>query len=609
MKTNNMKKLVQPSYTTIDPNLPTVTDGEGISLIKKGNHPIRLCNFTAKIIEETVLYDDQILISREYKVEVKLRNEKVKRIRFSVDAKKFRSLSWVDKELGADAIITNNRTHMNYITQTIQRDSKKKVQTRIQTNIGFMKIGKHHVFCHPKGIIKAHGHQTKKIRVKANSVLNRYGFATKLITEDNTNRLIQSSLSLLEISKNNPYIGTILLSSAMRAVTSIFHPNTVTPFIIGKTGSYKSSLAALAESFYGRKFNNTNLPALFGNSTSIGIERMMSMSNQMLVVIDEYSPSSNNNDENNKFVERLVFGGSTVTSRKAGTGNGGLEETHPISTSALFTGEVALHTDKASRQMRVIYCPLDSDDIDVDKLSKFQEMARKGEFEKCMQLFIQDTLTHFDQMKKQSPILFDNYRLKAQKELSQASHARMASNVADMQLGIRLFLDFGIRHKAITKIDANKVIRRSWSHLINLVNSQKDIMTRFSLAGMLSDDICNLLLNGKLYLHDVDREIPQRKYQSIIGWRKDKPQGDSLGYISFRNEKVYIPNDLNLSILLDKLHPTIQQMLGNSQNIIWKKIDDSGLLAERDGQRKTVRRAIQGNQKTVYSIRLDCLFQ
>lgn len=609
MKNTNLKSLVQPSQKTIDPDLPTVMDKKGIYLIKKGKQPIRLSNFSAQIIEEIEIYDGQKLCGREYNIEVFLRNKKVKRKRFTVDAEKFRSLSWVDKELGADAIITNNRTHMNYITQTIQRDSEKKVQTRIQTNIGFMKIGKNHVFCHPKGMLKAPGHQTKKISVKGNAVLNGYGFSTKLITEDNSNRLIQSSLSLLNISKNNPYIGTILLSSAMRAVTSHFHPNTVTPFIIGRTGSYKSSLAALAQSFYGREFNNTNLPALFNNSTAIGIERMMSMSNQMLVVIDDYFPSSNNNDENNKFIERLVFGGSTVTSRKAGNGSGSLEETHPISTTALFTGEVALYTDKVSRHMRVLYCPVDSGDIDEEILSEFQVMARRGEFENFMKLFIQYILAHYDKINKRSPRLFDKYRMKAQKELPQESHARMASNAADMALGIRLFLDFCIHRKAITNIAANKIIHRSWSHLIRLVNSQKDIRTQFSLAGMISHDIYNLLLNGKLHLHDVDRKIPPSKYQSKIGWIKNKPQGDFLGYINFSNKKVYIPNDLNLSILLDKLHPTIQQMLGERQNIIWKKIDDSGLLAERDGQRKTVRRAIRGKQETVYSITLGCLFQ
>ncbi len=574
--------------------LETYMDEDGIFELQKNKDKKYLCNFTAEIIGETESYDSSNkLIDRLYSIKMKLK-DKVKE--FDISERDFSYMNWPNKQIGSGAMIYPGPNNKELIKLAIQSNSSDKKITKELCVLGFNKGDNRNVFIHGKGVIAPKDMEITEcitVNLPENLRLN------ELPLNDDEDRLkdaLTKCLSIFNLGNDNTTIGTILLSAPFRSVLTEFQPNIVSSFILGDTGSRKSSGAAISQSFFGPEYCDKTLP-LHLVSTPTGISLVAQESKNTLLVADDYYPSPNSkNNEADKFIEQVVFASATVTARATGKSATQLADASAMNTLIMITGEVPLLTDKDSRHARVMYCPVELNTISLDQLSECQEFAKNGDFSFAMRLFIQRVVDSYDKLKELVPKKFIEYRYIASKLLNEQDddlHARSASNAADIMLGVYYFLDFCKKHGVITKDKHSELIERSWNDIIELARTQDTIHTQYTPAAKIERAIACLLNDREFHLLDIKTEGKPSILN--VGWVNKKPQGDLLGYVDTDKKKVYIKSNFNVQLLFNKLPRGIKRLLRPESKTFWKDMREFGLIVDHDNDRR--------NTKTINGVR------
>ena len=153
-------------------------------------------------------------------------------------------------------------------------------------------------------------------------------------------------------------------------------------FLVGKTGSRKSTLAALMLSFFG-KFTASELPLSFRDTSNSILHNAFSLKD-VLTCIDDLHPSSRQE-------EQKMNGTAQAVMRAYGdrTGKGRLRsdstpmESRPPQGNAIITAEFAPDIGE-SGTARYFALELKEKDVDLEILTAFQKEAANGTLQRCM---------------------------------------------------------------------------------------------------------------------------------------------------------------------------------------------------------------------------------
>ena len=158
-------------------------------------------------------------------------------------------------------------------------------------------------------------------------------------------------------------------------------------FLVGKTGSRKSTLAALMLSFFGR-FTATELPLSFRDTPNSIVHYAFSLKD-VPTVIDDFHPADT--QEGKKLTATAQ---SIMRSYGDRQGRGRLKadaspmESRPPQGNAIITGEFPPDIGE-SGTARYLALELRESDVDLKVLSHFQREAATGKFQNCTYGFIQ----------------------------------------------------------------------------------------------------------------------------------------------------------------------------------------------------------------------------
>ena len=155
----------------------------------------------------------------------------------------------------------------------------------------------------------------------------------------------------------------------------------------GKTGSRKSTLAALMLSFFG-KFTASELPLSFRDTANSILHNAFALKD-VLTCIDDLHPSS-------RMEEPKMNGTAQAIMRAYGdrTGKGRLRadstpmESRPPQGNAIITAEFAPDIGE-SGTARYFALELKEKDVDLKNLTSYQNEAAKGTFQRCMYAYTQ----------------------------------------------------------------------------------------------------------------------------------------------------------------------------------------------------------------------------
>jgi hypothetical protein len=283
-----------------------IVDGQICSIRYEGNgKPCAepLCNFNSKAVER-LIKDDGAESVQLVRIESKLANGRPLP-RVITPMKDFHGMRWVN-ELGFAAIMKAGTSKQDKLREAIQTLSGEVPERTVFTHTGWRKIAGQWVYLHGNGCIG-----NAQANVELEPGMESYALPTTW-TDEQVKEAASYVLALLYL--DDPAIVFPLFAAVHLApFASLLRLNFML-WLLGTTGTLKSTLAALFLSFFG-DFTYTNLPTNW-EATANAIERKLFMLKDCLVVIDDYAPSTDERDrDNERKAQRLVRSVGNLSAR------------------------------------------------------------------------------------------------------------------------------------------------------------------------------------------------------------------------------------------------------------------------------------------------------
>ena len=249
-----------------------------------------------------------------------------------------------------------------------------------------------------------------------------------------------------------------------------------TLFLTGRTGTRKSTIAALILSFFGA-FTSTDLPMSF-QDTANSITANAFTLKDVLTCIDDFYPSDNAEMKKlNTTAQKIMRAYGDRTGRGRMRADCTLMENRPPQGNAIITGELRPDVGESGIAR---YFPLELKDGDVNLayLTDYQEEAAQGVYRRTMfaytewlkRRFICDD-DHEEKFVKRLRELYDFYRSDF---LSHGvkCHGRLPEIVACLMIGMRFFLYFLKENGVIFQDEKDEEIKNFSDLLLRVATQQ-----------------------------------------------------------------------------------------------------------------------------------------
>ena len=339
-------------------------------------------------------------------------------------------------------------------------------------------------------------------------------------------------------------------------------------FLTGRTGTRKSTIAALILSFFG-KFTSTDLPMSFRDTANSIIANSFSLKD-VLTCIDDFYPSDYAEMKKlNATAQTVMRAYGDRTGRARLRSDSTLMESRPPQGNAVITGELSPDIGE-SGTARYFTLELKEEDVDLGSLSVCQSEAADGAYRRTMYAYTQWLKRrylrdddHVEKLRDKLLSWHKTYRNNYYHH-NQTCHGRLPEIVACLMIGMRFFLQF---------LKENCVIKQE-DQEIELELFRKEL---YALADLQSTNV----------EHDKPVNIFIRKLYSLIEGGKamitERNRPDSfdpypLGYIGCQDEEYYYLNkDLSHSAV-KKLCAEQGESFPVSAKALVKSLAEEGLI-------------------------------
>ena len=249
-------------------------------------------------------------------------------------------------------------------------------------------------------------------------------------------------------------------------------------FLVGKTGSRKSTLAALFLSFFGR-FTGTELPLSFRDTANSILHNAFTLKD-VLTCIDDFHPAGRQEEQ-----KLTATAQSIMRAYGDRTGKGRLRadstpmDARPPQGNAIITAEFPPDIGE-SGTARYFALELKNGDIDLEDLTALQREAEKGTLRRCMYAYIRwtkESLLFSEEIQKyflsMLKTIFENYRNDFHESGIQC-HGRVPEAVAHLQIGMEMFLLFLKETGHITGDQMESMMKHFKNVVYDLARKQAD---------------------------------------------------------------------------------------------------------------------------------------
>lgn len=402
---------------------------------KSGIVKRKLCNLAPEIVCEITVDDGAVTTTY-----VRLRgvHESGRTLpEIEIPAADLASFNWMAERWGMDCILEVGKTVKDCVRHAIQTTAAHAEKKTVFAVTGWKKIGEEWYYLMP-----GDDNHTVDLRGK----LQGYGMERKCDPFD-----IQTAACLLRMMPVPEEVMFPLLAFTFLSPLNHFlkeagcEPKFVL-FLSGKTGSRKSTLAALMLSFFG-KFTASELPLSFRDTANSILHNAFSLKD-VLTCIDDLHPSS-------RMEEQKMNGTAQAIMRAYGdrTGKGRLRsdstlmESRPPQGNAIITAEFAPDIGE-SGTARYFALELKESDVDMQNLTAYQKEATKGTLQRCMYAYtqwIKETFLFSDEAKQEWVRYLNAHFLSCRDEFRKSGircHDRVPETVAQLQIGMEFLLRF-----------------------------------------------------------------------------------------------------------------------------------------------------------------------
>ena len=501
---------------------------------KHGDSTVKLCNFVPFIVSEKTIDDGAVVEKTLVLSGVHADGSNLAKV--EVTGADLSNFNWLLDKWGAKCIIEvgqSRKDHLRYYIQTTANEAEQSTEYHVT---GWKKIDDEWFFLLPGD---------EKLNVKLRGKLQNYCKGS----EWNRDKLSELQILYLAPPAPKKIILPLLAFAFLSPLNEFLKRAGCMPkfvlFLTGRTGTRKSTLAALFLSFFGQ-FTSSDLPMSFRDTANSILLNSFTLKD-VLTCIDDYYPADS--------VEAKKLGATAQSILRAYGDRSGrarlradstLMESRPPQGNAVVTGEISPNVGE-SGTARYFTLELKDNDVDLNMLTAYQEDASSGIFRDCMlaytdwlkRRFLKDD-AHVDSFITLLKELFSEYR-KRFADTKITCHGRLTETAALLMLGMNFFLLFLKENDIFHQKEMDSETDSFSDMLIDLMNAH---------AESVREDIPTHIFIRKLYALMESGEIVLK--------RKGQPGDYSPSFHSGLEDDTY------LMIHPDSVHRQVKKLCSDA---------------------------------------------
>lgn len=397
--------------------------------------------------------------------------------------------------------------------------------------------------------------------------IQQYCFTDKEFELEEALKTEYSLLELGELKVIIPMMATTFLSPLCSILQEEGILINYLLLLVGKTGTYKTSSAALMLSHFGN-FEVNKMPLSF-RATFCGIEQVAFSAKDVLLVIDDYKPETMETDQE-KIMESILGLWGDRNSRIKMNSKGGLHQKYSARGLGMVTAERPPKFSQ-SRLARAMTVYTQEGSINFGKLKEIY--AKKEQLAFTMKHYIRWIITNEENIRKTARELQNTYSLKTEKL---KLHPRIKQNIIVMMIGFTMWLDFLLENQIINSKKKEQLQNEAYSILQEVGINQENDVEDEDPAKVFFKAIGQLQIANKVYFVDYKTGRPIN----------DISFGTQIGYIDSETNQYYLIADTAYKEIekacIGKFTATPKQL--------WKSLLDEGYLVTDNDNRKVIRR-------------------
>ena len=425
------------------------------------------------------------------------------------------SFNWMAERWGMDCILEVGKTVKDCVRHAIQTTAAHAEKKTVFAVTGWKKIGEEWYYLMP-------GDDNRTVDLHGK--LQGYGMEQKCDRFD-----IQTAACLLRMMPVPEDVMFPLLAFTFLSPLNHFlkEAGCEPKFILllsGKTGSRKSTLAALMLSFFG-KFTASELPLSFRDTANSILHNAFALKD-VLTCIDDLHPSSRMEEQKmNGTAQAIMRAYGDRTGRGRLRSDSTLMESRPPQGNAIITAEFAPDIGE-SGTARYFALELKEKDVDLKNLTSYQREATKGTLQRCMYAYtqwIKETFLCSEEAKQEWVRFLNSYFLSCREEFRKSGircHGRVPEVVAHLQMGMDFFLLF-LKEKEVMDEESNAEIQQRFKKILyRLAARQAESIDQDKPTHKFIRKLYALLESNQAYVDDKNNP-GELGFGTCLGYQDD----------------------------------------------------------------------------------------
>jgi hypothetical protein len=477
-----------------------------------GVYPAPLSNWYGKIAR-IVIHDNGLAQTPYYELEGVMAGTQKPLKKILVPTVQFGTMSWVSEQWPQAVVYAGAgcKDHLRTYLHATLVDANPQY---VFTHSGWREVDGEMLYLSSSG-----GMDRDDIDVELDQALSRYALP------DNPDRVSaeqawKCSLSFMDIGNPDTMI-PLYAAMYLAPLYEILEPNFVL-WVTGKTGSFKSTIVALALCHFG-SFNEEHLPTQWLAWTKMRLLEMAFAAKDVPLVIDNWMPGSSRDEQKDldKKAHSIIqaIGDHAGRGRFAGRAvRPGSNDTLPPRGLIISTGEQL--PDVESTQGRMFVIRMEPDEINPDTLTYAQGEDAKL-YPYAMAHYLREVAMDYSRLKVELPERFKKIRYEAGEK---TLHRRLPSAVAFLYTAFEYAMSVFRDHGAITEEQYKKRCNQAWDVFTSTASRQAESMKeqrpayRFLQAFKTLLDQRRLVLINKDFADLADAKIDIKQHQAWAGW-------------------------------------------------------------------------------------------
>lgn len=416
--------------------------------------------------------------------------------------------------------------------------------------------------------------------------------------------VVRASLEMFDIGP----VGTLVAAATYRAPLGEICPATLSVHLAGRTGTFKSALAGVAQAHWGSYWDGVHFPANW-TDTANNIELKAFLAKDMLFGVDEFLPRGSGRhqlDELHGKAERLFRGQANQSGR--GRLDVNIKERPVYWPRGLTISSGEDIPMGHSLLARVVVGQVKKGDVCPYKLTRLQEAGRSGLLSGAMAGYVQWLAGRVDQLRP--------WFAQRKEELRRAAigaHRRTPQNYAELAIGCEVFLRFAASVGAITKAEHEALLEKAKDELSGLMQAQDEEQRGEDAVEIFLEALGGALASGRVFAADWETGEAPQGVEETWGWRRTRfrtqegeqvewrAHGDRVGWL--RGDQLYVFPD----VAYTAVERLLNRSLGVGKRTLIRRLGEAGVIAEHDPEKNVKTVSSDGEKQKVLALRAERL--